>query len=65
MIEVPLYRSVMLVCFSAQDDATVKCWGMNINGQLGIGDVSNPGDGANGPCHQPSRFRQTVDFGGM
>ena len=44
-----LNRLVIFGCVSPQDDATVKCWGMNINGQLGLGDESNPGDGANGP----------------
>lgn len=27
------------------DDATVKCWGSNTNGQLGLGDKENRGDG--------------------
>ncbi|MBI4370124.1 MAG: hypothetical protein HY547_07840, partial [Elusimicrobia bacterium] len=29
------------------DDNTVKCWGYNSNGQLGLGDMANRGDGAN------------------
>jgi hypothetical protein len=36
--------------FSPQDDTTVKCWGLNIDGQLGLGDNFNRGDDANGPC---------------
>jgi len=39
-----------LTCVSAQDDATVKCWGSNWHGQLGLGDTSRRGDDANGPC---------------
>ena len=35
---------------SSQDDATVKCWGWNANGDLGYGDTSNRGDGNNGGC---------------
>jgi len=27
------------------DDNTVKCWGFNTNGQLGLGDVNARGDG--------------------
>ena len=33
---------------SAQDDATVKCWGYNNVGQLGLGDTSDRGDDPNG-----------------
>ncbi|MBI4957362.1 MAG: hypothetical protein HY908_35460 [Myxococcales bacterium] len=29
------------------DDATVKCWGNNASGQLGLGDVTQRGDGPN------------------
>ncbi|KAJ1475345.1 regulator of chromosome condensation 1/beta-lactamase-inhibitor protein II, partial [Baffinella frigidus] len=29
------------------DDATVKCWGQNFFGQLGLGDTANRGDNAN------------------
>ncbi|KAJ1479777.1 regulator of chromosome condensation 1/beta-lactamase-inhibitor protein II, partial [Baffinella frigidus] len=32
------------------DDATVKCWGLNADGQLGLGDRLSRGDDANGPC---------------
>ena len=28
------------------DDGTVKCWGYNNNGQLGLGDTNNRGDGS-------------------
>ena len=49
-VEADLYRSVILGCSSTQDDATVKCWGWNINGQLGLGDTFNRGDDADGPC---------------
>ncbi|KAJ1479246.1 regulator of chromosome condensation 1/beta-lactamase-inhibitor protein II, partial [Baffinella frigidus] len=30
------------------DDASVKCWGRNREGQLGLGDVNNRGDGGGG-----------------
>ena len=28
------------------DDATLKCWGNNASGQLGLGDTTNRGDDA-------------------
>jgi alpha-tubulin suppressor-like RCC1 family protein len=28
------------------DDNTVKCWGWNIVGQLGVGDTADRGDGS-------------------
>ena len=51
--------SVTLGCFSPQDDATLKCWGYNGNGQLGLGDNFNRGDDANGPC-PPSSTTATL-----
>ena len=41
-----LWRSV--TCNPSQDDATVKCWGRNEDGQLGYGDPSDRGDDSNG-----------------
>ena len=49
-------RLVILCCFSPQDTATVKCWGQNMEGQLGLGDTSDRGDDANGPS--PPRERE-------
>jgi len=43
-----LWRS--LTCNPLQDDATVKCWGDNENGELGYGDVKNRGNRQNGGC---------------
>ena len=37
-----------MLTHTPQDDATVKCWGQNSDGQLGLGDTDNRGDGANG-----------------
>jgi hypothetical protein len=37
-------------CFLAQDDASVKCWGYNWWGQLGLGDRVDRGDDPNGQC---------------
>ena len=39
-----------LTCNSSQDDATVKCWGYNANGELGQGDDDVRGDKRNGGC---------------
>ena len=46
MGELDLRRSV--TCNPSQDDATVKCWGRNEDGQLGYGDTSDRGDDSNG-----------------
>ena len=55
-----LYRPVIVGCSPPQDDATVKCWGMNAKGQLGLGDTSNRGDDANGPCPPSSTSASLV-----
>ena len=34
-------------CALLNDDDSLKCWGMNFNGQLGYGDADNRGDQAN------------------
>jgi len=47
-----------LTCNSSQDDATVKCWGDNSDGQLGYGDELDRGDGSNG-YPQPSTLNPT------
>ena len=46
MGELDLCRRV--TCNSSQDDATVKCWGDNLWGQLGYGDTSARGDESDG-----------------
>ena len=45
-----LNRPVIPVFFSPQDDATVRCWGSNRYGALGLGDHFDRGPDANGPC---------------
>jgi len=51
---------VIIACVSPQDDATVKCWGWNINGQLGLGHYSNWGVNANGLCPPSSATASLV-----
>jgi len=46
--DMDIWRS--LTCNSSQDDATLKCWGSNGNGELGQGDMSTRGDDKNGGC---------------
>jgi hypothetical protein len=48
-----ILKSVIIGCFSPQDDATLKCWGWNDYGQLGLGDKER-GNLPNGPCPQSS-----------
>ena len=48
MGELDVWRSVTQT--SSQDDANVRCWGNNYNGQLGYGDTSNRGAFSNGAC---------------
>ena len=38
---------------SPQDDGSVKCWGGNNRGQLGLGDKISRGDNSNGKCPNP------------
>ena len=42
-----------------RDDNTVKCWGGNLDGQLGLGDTEDRGDGAN----EMGDSLPTVDLG--
>ena len=44
------------------DDATVKCWGYNASGRLGLGDTNNRGDSPN-PGHQMGNNLPAVDLG--
>jgi len=55
-----LKRWMILGCSSLQDDAQLKCWGMNGDGVLGIGDTESRGDDANGPCPQRSTTASVV-----
>ena len=55
-----LNQAVVLDCSSPQDDATVKCWGSNFHGQLGLGDSTTRGDNANGPCPPSSTTASLV-----
>jgi len=57
-----LNRSAILTSFLPQDDATVKCWGLNEFGQLGLGHKSNRGDDVNGPF--PSEHHHRVSRAG-
>ena len=51
---------MILGCFSWQDDATVKCWGYNSAGALGLGDNSDRGDNTNGHCPPSSTTASLV-----
>ena len=51
---------MILAGFSLQGDATVKCWGYNVYGQLGLGDSSDRGDDVNGPF--PSEHHHRVSM---
>ena len=43
------------------DDGGVKCWGKNVNGQLGLGNTQNRGDAP----HEMGDNLTAVDFGGF
>jgi hypothetical protein len=44
-----------VTCNSLQDDATIKCWGRNANGELGQGDNTDRGDGSRKGSEYPTR----------
>ena len=48
----------------SQDDATIKCWGHNFNGQLGVGDWYSRGSSADGPypATPPHRARRALPY---
>ena len=53
---------------SLQDDATIKCWGRNANGELGQGDTKDRGDGSRKGSECPNtthpRLRRNITVGG-
>ena len=60
--QLPIFdRSVILGCSSPQDDTTLKCWGINGDGALGLGGTAQArGDDANGPCPPSSTAASLV-----